>query len=302
MFIAPICQKKWYDTSYRITIFIERGVMMDQDVIIRNNVKVFGNGNQPMIFAPGFGCDQSVWKLVADAFMDDYQIILFDYVGAGNSDISAYNQDRYSSLNGYALDVLEVCSALDIQNAIYIGHSVGAMLGLLASLKRPDYFSQLIMVGPSPYYLNDPPNYFGGFEKDELIGLIDMMQKNYIGWATFFAATVMNHTDQKTHIQELETRFHSTDPLIAKQFAEAVFFSDHRNDLPNVTVPTIILQCSEDIIVPDLVGDYIHTHIPNSLLIKMKATGHCPHISHPEETISIIRNHLNKIALNITAE
>ncbi|RXJ02795.1 alpha/beta hydrolase [Anaerobacillus alkaliphilus] len=269
---------------------------MGEKIKVRNNVKIFGNGTQSMIFAPGFGCDQSVWNLVVEAFKNDFKIILFDHVGAGRSDIQAYNQDRYSTLNGYAQDVVEICSALDIKDAIFVGHSVGAMIGLLASIQEPTYFSQLVMVGPSPYYLNDPPHYFGGFEKEDLLGLIDMMQKNYIGWATFFAATVLNNTAQETVIKELENRFCSTDPLIARQFAETTFFSDHRSDLPKVTVPTLILQCSEDIIAPDAVGDYLNKHIPNSLLVKMVATGHCPHLSHPEETISILREYLNVTA------
>lgn len=267
---------------------------MNQDILLRNNVKVKGKGTRSMVFAPGFGCDQSVWDSVSKAFEDEYQIILFDYVGSGNSDLRAYDSKRYNSLNGYAQDVLDVCSALDLKETILVGHSVGAMIGMLASLKHSKYFSQLIMLGPSPCYLNDPPEYFGGFEKEQLQGLLDMMDKNYIGWATVFAETLLNNPDQPEIKAELEDRFCSTDPIIARQFAEATFFADNRNDLKQVTIPSLILQCSEDVIAPTFVGQYLHQHLPFSTLKLMNATGHCPHMSHPEETIQLIRQYLNE--------
>jgi sigma-B regulation protein RsbQ len=267
---------------------------MSEDILFRNNVKVKGTGTRSILFAPGFGCDQTVWNLVVKAFEDDYQIILFDYVGSGNSDLKAYDMKRYSTLNGYAQDVLDVCAALDLKDTIFVGHSVGAMIGMLASLKHPEYFSHLIMLGPSPCYLNVPPDYYGGFEKEQLLGLIEMMEKNYIGWATVFAATVLNNPNRPELKKELEDRFCSTDPIIARQFAEAVFFSDNRKDLSNVTVPSLILQCSEDIIAPDAVGEYLHQHLPYSTLTKMKATGHFPHMSHSEETIKLIHDYLKE--------
>ncbi|MBT2756514.1 alpha/beta hydrolase [Mesobacillus foraminis] len=267
---------------------------MNQDIFIRNNVKVLGNGTRSMILAPGFGCDQSVWKPVAKMFENEYRIILFDYVGSGNSDLRAYDAKKYSTLEGYAQDVLDVCSLLELKDAIFVGHSVGSMIGMLASLKNPEHFSDLIMLGPSPCYLNVPPDYFGGFEREQLFGLIEMMERNYLGWATVFAATVMNNPDRPELKAELEERFCSTDPIIARQFAEAAFFADNRKDLSNVTVPTLILQCSEDVIAPVQVGAYIHQHLPGSVLKHMKATGHCPHMSHPEETIDLIRNYLKE--------
>lgn len=271
---------------------------MNQDILIRNNVKILGNGTKSLIFGPGFGCDQSVWQTVARAFENEYQIILFDYVGSGNSDLRAYDAKRYSSLGGYAQDVLDVCSALELKDAAFIGHSVGSMIGMLASLRHPEHFSDLIMIGPSPCYLNVPPDYNGGFEKEQLLGLIEMMEKNYLGWATVFAATVMNNPDRPELKAELEERFCSTDPIIARQFAEATFFADNRKDLPNVTIPTLILQCSDDVIAPPQVGQYIHQHLPGSVLKQMKATGHCPHMSHPEETVYLIRHYLNKAPLD----
>ncbi|TWD99599.1 sigma-B regulation protein RsbQ [Neobacillus bataviensis] len=273
---------------------------MDQDILFRNNVKVKGHGSQSIIFAPGFGCDQTVWKSVAEAFEKDYQIILFDYVGSGRSDIHAYDSKRYSSLAGYAQDVLDVCSALDLKNTVFVGHSVGSMIGTLASLGHPEYFSHLVMIGPSPCYLNDPPHYYGGFEKEDLLGLIDMMDKNYIGWANVFASTVTNNPERPEVKHQLEERFCSTDPIIARQFAEAAFFADNRSDLIKVTVPSLILQCSNDIIAPLAVGEYIHQHLPNSMLKYMDATGHCPHMSHPEETIRLIRQYLSMASIVVS--
>ncbi|MDT8861390.1 alpha/beta hydrolase [Alkalihalobacillus sp. MEB130] len=270
---------------------------MKQNIINRNNVQIRGKGTRSMLFAPGFGCDQSVWNSITRTFEDEFQIILFDYVGSGQSDLQAYDVERYRTLDGYAQDILDVCSALDIEETILVGHSVGSMIGMLASLKQPEYFKHLIMIAPSPCYLNDPPHYFGGFEKDQLIGLIDMMEKNYIGWATMFAGTLLNDSNRVEIKQELEQRFCSTDPIIARQFAEATFFSDNRLDLPNVTVPSLILQCSDDIIAPSFVGEYLHDHLPSSTLTKMEATGHCPHLSHPEETVTTIRNYLKILLL-----
>ncbi|MFC0471378.1 alpha/beta fold hydrolase [Halalkalibacter kiskunsagensis] len=271
---------------------------MNQKILSRNNVKVIGNGTQSIIFAPGFGCDQSVWTSVATALSDEYQIILFDYVGSGNSDLRAYDMNRYSTLDGYAQDVLDVCRALDLKEAVFVGHSVGSMIGMLASLSHPHYFSHLIMLGPSPCYLNDPPDYYGGFEKEQLLGLIEMMEKNYIGWATVFAATLLNNTNRPEIKSELAERFCSTDPIIARQFAEVTFFADNRKDLAKVTVPSLILQCSDDIIAPSVVGQYLYQHLPDSTLVKMVATGHCPHMSHPEETVQVIRHFLKEATFN----
>ncbi|MGM0903944.1 MAG: alpha/beta fold hydrolase [Bacillota bacterium] len=265
---------------------------MEQNILFRNNVKIIGNGAKSILFAPGFGCDQTVWNLVAKAFKEDYRIILFDYVGTGNSDLQAYDVHRYNTLEGYAQDVLDVCSALELENAIFIGHSVAGMIGMLASLRQPEYFSNLIMLAPSPRYLNDPPEYFGGFEKEQLLGLLEMMEKNYIGWATMFADTLLNNPNHPEVKSDLEDRFCSTDPIIARQFAQATFFSDNRKDLMKVSVPSLIMQCSEDIIAPETVGQYLQQHLPNSTYIKMKAIGHCPHMSDPEETIGLIRQYL----------
>ncbi len=270
---------------------------MEQNILLRNNVKVTGQGMKSIIFAPGFGCDQSVWKAVSQAFENNYQVVLFDYVGSGNSDIDSYDENRYSTLAGYAQDILDICAALDLKDSIFVGHSVASMIGILASLSHPEYFSHLIMIGPSPCYLNEPPHYYGGFEKEELVGLIEMMEKNYIGWTNVFATAVSNNPNCPKVKQELENRFCSTDPIIARNFAKATFFADNRNELEKVTHPTLILQCAEDIIAPSAVGQYTHQHIPNSCLKQLKAIGHCPHMSHPEEVISIIHQYLEEYSV-----
>lgn len=261
----------------------------------RNNVRVFGKGHRPMMFAHGFGCDQNMWRFVTAAFENDYKIVLFDYVGAGKSDKAAYNSERYSSLQGYAQDVLDICEELQLRDTIFIGHSVSSMIGLLAAIEQPQYFKKLIMVGPSPCYINDGI-YKGGFERKDIEGLLDTMEKNYIGWANFLAPNIMGNRDRPHLGEELTESFCTTDPLIARQFAEATFFSDNRNDLKKTKIPSLILQCSEDIIAPLEVGDYLSKNLPNSILRVMKATGHCPHMSEPAETISLIKEYLLQAA------
>jgi sigma-B regulation protein RsbQ len=265
---------------------------MSQDVLSRNNVKVFGAGTQPMVFAHGFGCDQNMWRYVAPAFQDDYRIVLFDYVGSGNSRLDAYDADRYGELDGYAQDVLDVCHALDLRDVILVAHSVSGMIAVLAANREPELFERLILIGPSPRYVNDPPGYVGGFERDDIEGLLDMMDRNYIGWANFLAPAIMKNPERPELGEELAESFCSTDPVIARRFAEATFFADNRDDLPRVRVPSLILQCAEDMIAPDEVGEYVHRQLPGSTLRRMEATGHCPHMSHPEETIRAIREYL----------
>ncbi|MFG3612641.1 alpha/beta fold hydrolase [Rummeliibacillus stabekisii] len=267
---------------------------MENNILLRNNVRLTGKGTKTIIFAPGFGCDQTVWSAVSQKFEGDYQVVLFDYVGSGNTDINFYDSNRYSTLEGYAQDILEICATLQLTDAIFVGHSVSCMIGMLASFRHPEYFSHLIMVGPSPCYLNEPPQYTGGFQESELLGLIELMEKNYIGWANIFAATVTNNPSRPQVKQELETRFCSTDPITALNFAKATFFADNRKDLENVIHPTLIVQCSDDIIAPETVTQYTHQHIPSSVLKQLNAIGHCPHMSHPEELSNTIRQYLEE--------
>jgi sigma-B regulation protein RsbQ len=264
---------------------------MSNDVLRRNNVKVLGRGTQPMVFAHGFGCDQNMWRFVTPAFENDYRIVLFDYVGSGRSDLRAYDRTRYGTLGGYADDLLDVCRALDLRDAIVVAHSVSAIVAILAAKREPQRFAQLVLIGPSPRYINDT-DYVGGFARADIDGLLETMEKNYIGWANYLAPAVMANPDRPELASELAESFCSTDPVIARRFAEVTFLSDNRADLADVSIPSLILQCSADIIAPLEVGEYVHRHLPLSTLRVMSATGHCPHMSHPEETIREIKEYL----------
>jgi sigma-B regulation protein RsbQ len=260
------------------------------DILIRNNVKVFGKGTRPIMFAHGFGCDQNMWRFITQTFEDHYQIILFDYVGSGKSDLRAYSAERYGSLKGYAQDILDICDALNLKDVIFVGHSVSGVISLLAAIAQPDRFSRLVLIGPSACYVNDPPDYVGGFEREDIAGLLDMMEKNYLGWANSLAPAIVQNAERPELAGELVESFCSTDPGIARRFAEATFLSDNRSDL----APSLIMQCAEDIIAPVEVGKYMHKHLPGSTLRLMKAMGHCPHLSHPDETIQIIKEYLSE--------
>lgn len=263
-----------------------------RNILSRNNVKVTGHGTQAMVFAAGFGCDQNMWRFVAPAFTDDYRVVLFDYVGAGESDTGAYDTDKYGELSGYVQDVLDVLAALDVNKVVFVGHSVGCIIGLLASIRDPERFDRIVMVGPSPCYLNEPGGYQGGFEREALEGLLDMMEKNNIGWASFLAPVIMKNSGRPELTEELEESFCSTDPAIAHNFAKVTFFSDNRDDLPRATVPSLILQSADDAIAPVSVGEYIHQHMPQSTYKLLEATGHCAHMSHPEQVIRAMREYL----------
>jgi sigma-B regulation protein RsbQ len=267
---------------------------MMQDVRVRNNVRVFGEGTVPMLFAHGFGCDQNMWRFITPAFEKDYQIVLFDYVGHGRSDLRSYRPERYQDLNGYAQDILDVCRALDLRDVIVVGHSVSAIIGLLAAIKEPERFQSLIMIGPSPRYINEEPNYVGGFSREDILGLLETMEKNYIGWANFLAPQIMGNPGQPELSEELKDSFCSTDPIIARNFAEATFMSDNRHDLAKLRIPALVLQCSEDIIAPLEVGRYVAEHLPQGTFHLLAASGHCPHMSAPEETIAAMKSFLQR--------
>ncbi len=269
---------------------------MPHDVSRRSNVTVLGAGSQPMVFAHGFGCDQNMWRLITPAFENDYRIVLFDYVGHGKSDRSAYDPARYASLEGYAQDILDVVHALDLRDVVLVAHSVSSMIGVLAANAEPDRFAHLVMVGPSPRYINDPPDYQGGFERADIEGLLELMDKNYIGWAGTLAPLIMKNEDRPELTAELNASFCSTDPVVARQFAEVTFLSDNRADLPRLRVPSLVLQCVEDALAPQAVGEYVARQAPRSDLRLLVATGHCPHMSHPEQTIAAIREYLAQVA------
>ena len=239
----------------------------------RNNVRVSGaEHGQPMVFAHGFGCDQNMWRHVVPAFEADHRIVLFDHVGAGHSDLSAYEPDRYSSLRGYADDVLDICRELDLTDVIFVGHSVSAMIGVLAAVREPERFAKLVLVGPSPRYVNDG-EYVGGFSREDIEELLDSLDSNYLGWSRAMAPVIMGRPDQPELGEELTESFCRTDPEIARHFARVTFLSDNRDDLAAVPVPALVLQCSNDVIAPLAVGEYVHRAIPGSELVVLSATG-----------------------------
>jgi len=261
---------------------------VSMNVLETNNVNVFGAGKKAIIFAHGYGCDQNMWRLITPAFQEDYRLVLFDHVGAGRSDASAYNRLKYSTLKGYASDVLEICRTLELKDSIFVGHSVSAMIGVLAAIEEPARFEKLVLVGPSPCYINDG-DYVGGFSRADIEGLIESLESNFLGWSSTMAPVIMGNPERPELGQELTNSFCRTDPEIAKHFARVTFFSDNRADLPKVRTRSLILQCSQDVIAPEAVGHYVHRHLAGSELRVMKATGHCPNLSAPEETIAAMR-------------
>jgi len=263
------------------------------DVLKRNNVSIYGEAGKPvMVFAHGYGCDQNVWSAVIEAFEQDYQIIVFDYVGAGKSDLSAYSTEKYASLEGYTEDIFDIYACLNLKDTILVAHSVSCMVGLLAAIKKPELFSKLIFIGPSPRYINDDA-YHGGFTSEDIDGLFEMMDDNYLGWSRALAPSIMGNSDRPVLGESLTNTFCATDPTIAKQFARVTFLSDNRKDLPNLGVPSLTLQCVSDIIAPVEVGSYMNKNMLNNTLVVMNATGHCPHMSAPKETIDLIKSYLH---------
>ena len=259
------------------------------DVVARHHVSVSGRDDaQPMLFAHGFGCDQNMWRLVAPAFEHDHRVVLFDHVGAGRSQLAAYDPQRYATLGGYAADVLEICEALDLRDVIFVGHSVSAMIGVLAAKEQPERFAKLILVGPSPRYVDDG-DYVGGFTREDIEGLLDSLDSNYLGWSSAMAPVIMGNADRPELGEELTNSFCRTDPEIARQFARVTFLSDNRADLADVRTPTLVLQCTDDAIAPPVVGEYVNERLPDSRLVLLDATGHCPNLSAPDETVAAIR-------------
>jgi sigma-B regulation protein RsbQ len=259
-----------------------------ETVLRRNNVNVSGRGARAMMFSHGFGCDQNMWTTVARDFEAKFRTILFDHVGAGRSDLGAYDAAKYSRLEGYADDVVEIGNALALQDAVFVGHSVSAMIGALASLKAPGMFSDLVMVGPSPRYVDDGA-YVGGFSQGQVEELLEFLADNHLGWSAAMAPAIMGNADRPELGEALANSFCATDPEIARQFARVTFFSDNRADLPRIAARTLVLQCREDIIAPPCVGEYVHAQVPNSEYVLLDATGHCPNLSAPKEVTAAIR-------------
>lgn len=264
---------------------------MGIDVLQRNNVRVTGQGKKTIVFGHGFGCDQQVWNNTITNFEQDYRVVTFDYVGAGNSDKTAYSKERYSTLDGYKQDLLEVCASLEMEGFLFVGHSVSAMIGMLASIEQPGLMEKMVMIGPSPYYMNEP-GYNGGFERADIDELLDMMETNYMEWAKYLAPVVMQNEQRPELAEDFEHLLCSNDPMIARQFAEVTFTTDLRDQLEKVAVPTLILQTKFDAIAPAEVGKYVHDHIQGSRLIVMEAVGHNPHLSDSDETVKHIKAYL----------
>jgi sigma-B regulation protein RsbQ len=260
------------------------------EIRLRNNVREFGPLTaQPMVFAHGFGCDQSMWSEVAPAFASSFRIVLFDHVGAGGSDLAVYDSVKYGTLQGYADDVVEICSGLGLERIIFVGHSVSSMIGVLAAAAAPELIEKLVLVGPSPRYTDDG-DYVGGFNEADIDELLASLDDNYLGWSSSMAPVIMGNPERPELGIRLTESFCRTDPAIAREFATVTFRSDNRDDLRRVAVPTLILQCSNDPIAPSEVGDFVHRNIPDSTLVALRATGHCPNVSAPDEVVAAIRS------------
>lgn len=265
--------------------------MVKETILKRNHVTVRGTGETTLMLSHGFGCDQNMWRLMVPAFEQDYRIVLFDHVGAGRSDLNAYSYEKYDSLQGYADDVVEIAEALELWDAVFVGHSVSAMIGILAANQAPGLFKSLVLVGPSPCYIDDG-DYQGGFTREQIGELLESFERNHLGWSMTMAPVIMGNAERPELGEELTNSFCRTDPAIAKHFARVTFLSDTRDILPECRVPSLILQCSDDVIAPRSVGKYIYSRMPASRLVMMKATGHCPNLSAPEETIAAMKSFL----------
>jgi sigma-B regulation protein RsbQ len=265
------------------------------EVLARNNVRVSGQPDGPaMVFAHGFGCDQNMWHFVAPAFEADYRVVLFDHVGAGASDLAAFDAERHGSLTGYADDIVEILRALELSDAVFVGHSVSSMIGVLAAARAPETIGKLVLVGPSPRYIDDE-GYVGGFSERDIEELLESLDSNFLGWSSAMAPAIMGNPGRPELGDELANSFCRTDPAIAEHFARVTFLSDNREDLGLVNIPTLIMQCSDDIIAPAAVGAYVHARMRHSVLVPMKATGHCPNLSAPDETIAVIEGFLDTL-------
>jgi len=260
------------------------------DVRSRNHVTVTGRSGGPVVMlAHGFGCDQNLWRLVVPILERDFTVVLFDHVGAGRSDLSSWSKERYSTMSGYAEDVLEICSELALGPLTFVGHSVSAMMGVLAVAQEPEAFSGLVLLAPSPCFIDDPATgYRGGFAAEDIDELLESLDANYLGWSGAMAPVIMGNPERPELGEELTNSFCRTDPDIARVFARVTFLSDNRQDLAKVTVPALVAQCSSDAIAPPEVGIFVQSQIPGSQLVTLNATGHCPQLAAPEETAAAI--------------
>jgi sigma-B regulation protein RsbQ len=261
------------------------------DILKRNNVQIIGEGERTLIFAHGYGGDQNAWRFITDAFKETFKIILFDFVGCGKSDHSAFNAEKYKTLRGFSQDVLDICEVLQVENAVYVGHSVSSMIGLLAAIERPESFKQLVFIGPSACYLTDG-DYAGGINPVELEALFEVMDNNYQGWARSMAPAVMGNADRPELGEQFADDWADYNPEVAKNFVRATFLSDNRPFLPKLKVPSLSLICEEDILASLYAVQYIRDNTPGNTLVHLNANGHCPHLSAPQEVILAIKNYI----------
>lgn len=257
-------------------------------VLQRHSVRVIGQGKPPMLLCNGFGCTQHIWRYLTAALAVQYQVIVFDYVGSGESDMSAYDPQKYAALTAYAQDVVEICQVLDLRDAILVGHSVGATIAMLAAIQAPQHFAKVVLLAPSPYYINEP-GYYGGFERADLLAVLAAMEVDYQGWTTTFADLLLGPAHQASLGEELATFFCETDSTIARQFAQVTFLSDNRAEVSQLRTRTLVVQCLDDVAGPPEVGQYLLQHLPQGELITLHTSGHCPHLSAPLETLAAIK-------------
>lgn len=261
-------------------------------LIRRHNITILGEGKHTLIFGHGFGCDQEIWRYVAPAFLTGHKVVLFDYMGCGKSDLRAYDAQRYSNLQAYADDLIELCEALNLKNVYFVGHSVSGAIAMLASIQRPELFQKIIAIGPSPHYLNEPPDYFGGFDSSDISTMLEMMERNYFEWTEYLAPVVIGNTGDENNVNELKRSFLRSDPFISKKFAMVTFYCDIRQHLKYITAPVTILYCLEDVVVPIEVIKFLESNIPNCKVIELDASGHYPQLINPDSVIQAVQKEI----------
>lgn len=266
---------------------------MKSKIQLRNNVQISGKGETILIFAHGYGCDQNMWRKVVPHFEENYRILLFDHVGSGQSDETAYDFEKYSSLQGYADDLLDICDAFCDGNTVFVGHSVSAMIGVLASAKKTEIFRSMVLIGPSPCYINQD-GYHGGFTAKDIDELVSTLENNYLGWSHYITPVIAGAEDDGAVAKELENSFCRMNPAIAKHFAKVTFMGDNRADLHHADVPSLVIQCNPDVISPVEVGKYVAEKLPDGYYKELKVPGHCPHLTAPEATAEAMHSFLSE--------